>query len=74
MGSKYFDRPEDLILAKQVAEACYLGYHHSTTGLGPETMRFTGKGARGDVFVSEPETFYKRGHGSNVYILRPGKL
>ncbi|GJJ72429.1 hypothetical protein EMPS_04786 [Entomortierella parvispora] len=72
MGSKYFDRPEDLILARQVAEACYLGYRSSETGLGPETMQFSGKqGTRGDVFISEPDTFYKRGQGSNVYILRP---
>ena len=72
MGSKYFDRPDDLVLAKQVAEGCYQGYHNSATGLGPENMKFDAvPGTKGKKFVVNPKGFFKG--GDNDYILRPGK-
>lgn len=73
MGAKYFDRPKDLVLAKQVAEGCYLGYHHSATGIGPEAMRFE-KGSDGKTFVADKNTFFSRPISRTEYILRPGKL
>ncbi|KAG0051910.1 hypothetical protein BGZ83_003189 [Gryganskiella cystojenkinii] len=72
MGAKYFDRPEDMKLARSVAEGCYQGYHRSTTGIGPESMTFTpSPETNGVTFEADKDTFYKRGYGSNVYILRP---
>ncbi|KAG0376110.1 hypothetical protein BGX24_008258 [Mortierella sp. AD032] len=72
MGSKYFDRPDDLVLARQIAEGCYLGYNHSATGLGPEAMVFqtstTGK------FAIDPDTFFNKPLSRKEYILRPETL
>ncbi|KAG0367461.1 hypothetical protein BGZ54_003837 [Gamsiella multidivaricata] len=73
MGSKYFNRPNDLVLAKQVAEACYLGYHRSVTGIGPEDMRFM-KSNNGKGFIARPDTFYSRSSSRTEYILRPETL
>ncbi|KAG0293545.1 hypothetical protein BGZ98_002122 [Dissophora globulifera] len=73
MGSKYFDRPKDLVLARQVAEGCYLGYHHSATGIGPEAMKFD-KGREPRTFVAKPDTFYNRLMSRSEYILRPETL
>lgn len=73
MGSKYFDRPKDMVAAKQITEGCYLGYHHSVTGIGPEDMRFD-SGSGGKTFVASPDTFYSRTLSRNEYILRPGNL
>ncbi|KAI8606411.1 class I alpha-mannosidase [Dissophora ornata] len=73
MGSEYFDRPQDMVLAKQVAEACYLGYRHSVTGLAPEAMKFE-KGRDGKTFVARTDTFYSRAISRSEYILRPETL
>ncbi|KAF9904341.1 hypothetical protein BX616_001340 [Lobosporangium transversale] len=73
MSSKYYDRPDDMILAKQVAEGCYLGYHHSVTGIGPEAMKFH-KGRESKTFVANPQTFYAREISRSEYILRPETL
>ncbi|KAF9092233.1 hypothetical protein BGX27_001866 [Mortierella sp. AM989] len=70
MGSKYFDRPDDLVLARKVAEGCYLGYSHSVTGLGPESMKFE-KGRDGKTIISNPNTFYNPLSSKKEYILRP---
>ncbi|KAG0212767.1 hypothetical protein BGX28_005613 [Mortierella sp. GBA30] len=68
MGSKFYDRPKDMVLAKQVAEGCYLSYHHSVTGLGPEAMKFE---QNGKTFVANPDTYYSRSMSRRKYILRP---
>ncbi|KAF9927803.1 hypothetical protein BGZ75_006467 [Mortierella antarctica] len=73
MGSKYFDRPKDMILAKQVAQSCYLSYHHSETGIGPEAMKFD-LGQKSGTFVAKPDTFYSRSISNKSYILRPETL
>ncbi|KAK3821459.1 MAG: mannosyl-oligosaccharide 1,2-alpha-mannosidase IB [Benniella sp.] len=73
MGSKYFDRPKDMVLAKQVAEGCYLGYHHSATGIGPEAMKFD-KGSGDKTFVAQKDTFFSRTISRSEYILRPETL
>ena len=72
MGSKYFDRPKDMVLAKQVAQSCYLSYHHSETGIGPEAMKFE-LGQKSGTFIAKPDTFYSRAISNKSYILRPGK-
>lgn len=74
MSSKYFDRPQDLVLARQVAESCFLTYRHSVTGLGPENASFDAFNTEGTVFKVEPETFYSRYRSSQQYILRPGMV
>ncbi|KAG0056482.1 hypothetical protein BGZ83_004740 [Gryganskiella cystojenkinii] len=75
MGAKYFDRPDDLVLAKQVAEACYQGYHNSATGLGPEAMRFDAvPGSNGKKFIVDPKGFFKSWSSTKNYILRPETL
>ncbi|KAG0255165.1 hypothetical protein DFQ27_006396 [Actinomortierella ambigua] len=73
MGAAYFDRPQDLELARQVTEACYLSYHYSATGVGPEIIAFDGKaGTSGKFFKPKlPGTFYERGWSDESYILRP---
>ncbi|KAF9425138.1 hypothetical protein BGZ94_007807 [Podila epigama] len=71
MGSKYFNRPQDLVLARQVTEACYLSYHYSTTGLGPESFEFPSTAANGSTFRVDPMTFYARRSRDSHYILRP---
>ncbi|KAF9427406.1 hypothetical protein BGZ94_004976 [Podila epigama] len=72
MGSKYFDRPEDMELAKEVTESCYQSYHQSATGLGPENMKFeVVSGTNGKKFKANPSTFFERGSSNSVYILRP---
>jgi mannosyl-oligosaccharide alpha-1,2-mannosidase len=73
MGSKYFDRPDDLVLARQIAEGCYLGYHHTATGLGPEAMIFQGS-KETNKFVTDPDTFFNKPLSRKEYILRPGKF
>ncbi|KAG0346285.1 hypothetical protein BG004_001993 [Podila humilis] len=75
MGSKYFDRPGDMALAKQLTELCYQTYHHSETGLGPETIKFElVSGTNGKRFKVNPTTFYDRRSSRNLYILRPETL
>lgn len=74
MGSSYFDRPEDLTLAKQVTEACFLSYRHSVTGVGPEMFRFEPYNADGTKFKVNPNTFYHRRSSSTEYLLRPGMV
>ncbi|KAF9343000.1 hypothetical protein BGX26_006455, partial [Mortierella sp. AD094] len=69
----YFDRPDDLDLARKVTQGCYLGYSHSVTGIAPETMRFQ-KGRDGKTFVANPRSFYTLHSGSFKYILRPETL
>ncbi|KAF9322728.1 hypothetical protein BG006_002103 [Podila minutissima] len=59
MGSKYFGRSEDLLLARQVAQGCYLGYHHSASGLAPEAARFTESSQPGK-FVTDPQHFFSQ--------------
>ncbi|KAG0049832.1 hypothetical protein BGZ83_005359 [Gryganskiella cystojenkinii] len=72
MSSKYFNRPQDLILAKKVAEACYQTYRRSKTGLSPESFKFRSvEGSDGKVFKVEEETFYDRDQSQKHYILRP---
>ncbi|KAG0263207.1 hypothetical protein BGZ95_003859 [Linnemannia exigua] len=73
MGSKYFDRPDDLVLARQIAEGCYLGYHHTATGLGPESMVFQASNKAGQ-FVTDPDTFFNKHLSRKEYILRPETL
>ncbi|KAF9950663.1 hypothetical protein BGZ72_007742 [Mortierella alpina] len=73
MGSKYFDRPKDMVLAKQVAQSCYLSYHHSETGIGPEAMKFE-LGQKSGTFIAKPDTFYSRAISNKSYILRPETL
>lgn len=72
MSSGYFDRPEDLTLAKQVTETCFLSYRHSVTGLGPEMFKFERSNADGTKFKVNPDTFYHRRSSSTEYLLRPG--
>lgn len=71
MGSKYFGRSEDLLLARQVAQGCYLGYHHSASGLAPEAARFTESNQPGK-FVTDPQHFFSQYRSRMEYILRPG--
>lgn len=71
MSSKYFDRPKDMVVARQVTESCYLGYHRSVTGLGPEAMKFDVGNDR-KTFVALQDTFYSRTLSRSEYILRPG--
>ena len=72
MGAKYFDRPDDLVLARQIAQGCYLGYHHSGTGLGPEAAQFTTSTYPGK-FIPHAEKFFNPSLSRKDYILRPGK-
>lgn len=72
MGAKYFDRPDDLVLARQIAQGCYLAYHHSGTGLGPESSKFTTSTQHGK-FVPDAEKFFDPILTRKDYILRPGK-
>ncbi|KAG0034258.1 hypothetical protein BGZ81_005605 [Podila clonocystis] len=71
MSSKYFDRPQDLVLARRVAESCFLTYRHSVTGLGPENFRFDAVNSEGTIFKVDPDTFYNRDRSAQQYILRP---
>ncbi|KAF9908935.1 hypothetical protein EC991_009234 [Linnemannia zychae] len=73
MGSKYFDRPDDLVLARQIAEGCYRGYHNTATGLGPEAMLFQNSAEPGK-FVTDPSTFFHKFTSRKEYILRPETL
>ncbi|KAF9537621.1 hypothetical protein EC957_007868 [Mortierella hygrophila] len=73
MGSKYFGRSEDLLLARQVAQGCYLGYHHSASGLAPEAARFTESSQPGK-FVTDPQYFFNQYRSRMEYILRPETL
>jgi len=73
MGAKYFDRPDDMVLARQVAEGCYLGYHNSASGLAPEAAKFTLSKQPGQ-FVTDPDTFFKSYLSRKEYILRPGNV
>lgn len=74
MASKYWNLPQDMILAKKIAEACFQGYHQSVTGLGPEEASFTPQqGSDGRIFHVEDKTFYSRSTSRSMYILRPGK-
>ncbi|KAF9922898.1 hypothetical protein FBU30_006973 [Linnemannia zychae] len=73
MGSKYFGYSEDMVLAKQVAEGCYLGYHHSESGVGPEAARFTESSQHGK-FVADPQHFFNQYRSRMEYILRPETL
>ncbi|KAF9579342.1 hypothetical protein BGW38_004440 [Lunasporangiospora selenospora] len=74
MGSKYYNRPTDLTLAKQVTEGCYLTYTHSETGLGPERMVFSTGDSADRTFTPKPKTFYDRSVSDRRYILRPETL
>ncbi|KAG0244039.1 hypothetical protein BGW41_000467 [Actinomortierella wolfii] len=76
MGSVYFDRPKDMVLARQITEACYLSYHYSATGLGPENFKFQAtSGTNGKSFDPRlPGTFYERSWSNQEYILRPETL
>ncbi|KAF9380071.1 hypothetical protein CPB97_008588 [Podila verticillata] len=72
MGAKYFDRPDDMKLAKALTEACFMSYHMSETRLGPENIKFDAvSGSNGKKFVTNPATFYNRGSSRGIYILRP---
>ncbi|GJJ68427.1 hypothetical protein EMPS_00773 [Entomortierella parvispora] len=71
MSSGYFDRPEDLTLAKQITEACVLSYRSSVTGIGPEMIKFEKANADGTKFKVDPKTFYHRRSSSTEYLLRP---
>ncbi|KAG0091614.1 hypothetical protein BGZ93_008752 [Podila epicladia] len=71
MGSSYFDRPQDLTLARQVTEACFLSYRYSVTGIGPEMAKFLPYNADGTKFKVDPETFYHRRSSGTEYLLRP---
>ncbi|KAF9924666.1 hypothetical protein FBU30_005410 [Linnemannia zychae] len=73
MGSKYFDRPDDMVLARQVAEGCYLSYHYSASGLGPESMRFVNSKQPGK-FITDNDTFFDKQLSRKEYILRPETL
>ncbi|KAF9085547.1 hypothetical protein BGX29_001884 [Mortierella sp. GBA35] len=73
MGSKYFGRSEDLLLARQVAQGCYLGYHHSASGLAPEAARFAESSQPGK-FVTDPQHFFSQYRSRMEYILRPETL
>ncbi|KAG0282795.1 hypothetical protein BGZ96_000127 [Linnemannia gamsii] len=70
MGAKYFDRPDDLVLARQVAQGCFLGYHQSATGLGPEAAKFV-TSAQSGKFIPDAETFFSSPLSRKDYILRP---
>ncbi|KAG0243919.1 hypothetical protein BGW41_000752 [Actinomortierella wolfii] len=76
MGSVYYDRPNDMVLARQITESCYLSYHHSTTGLGPENFKFQStQDSNGKFFDSRlPGTYYEHGWSDTKYILRPETL
>ncbi|KAF9975716.1 hypothetical protein BGZ73_000567 [Actinomortierella ambigua] len=76
MSSAYYDRPKDMVLARQLTEACYMSYHYSATGIGPESFAFEGTaGTDGKSFdVQLPGTFYQRSWSNEVYILRPETL
>lgn len=75
MGAKYFDRPDDMKLAKALTEACFMSYHMSETRLGPENIKFDAvSGSNGKKFVTNPATFYNRGSSRGIYILRPGMV
>jgi len=72
MGSKYLDRPQDMVMAKKIAQGCYMTYHFSETGLGPEAVKFdTEPGSDGKLFEVNKDTFYSRGLSRSEYILRP---
>lgn len=72
MGSKYLNRPQDMAMARKLAQACYLTYHHSRTGLGPEAVKFDVEpGSNGKLFIVDQDTFYSRGTSRSEYILRP---
>lgn len=40
IGSRIFDRPSDLEVAKQLADACVWSYNATNSGIGPEIWRF----------------------------------
>ncbi|KAJ1941043.1 hypothetical protein EC988_006867, partial [Linderina pennispora] len=40
LGARVLDRPEDLRLAEEITETCYLSYRNMPTGLGPEKFIF----------------------------------
>ncbi|KAJ1642772.1 hypothetical protein J3B02_002015 [Coemansia erecta] len=40
LGAQVLDRPQDLVVAEQLAFTCYLSYKTSPTGLGPEIFGF----------------------------------
>jgi len=65
LGAVELDRPEDLVLAKKLADTCHMLYADQKSGIGPEKVRF-------DKNVN-PETG-KPGYRiiSTAYYLRPG--
>ncbi|GJJ68178.1 hypothetical protein EMPS_00524 [Entomortierella parvispora] len=72
MGSKYLDRPRYMEMAQKVAQACYLTYHHSKTGLGPEAAKFeVAPDSKGKLFVVDQESFFSPKESRPEYILRP---
>jgi len=40
LGAVELDRPEDLVLAKKLADTCHMLYADQQSGIGPEKVRF----------------------------------
>lgn len=72
IGSKVFNRPKDLEIAKRLAETCYWLYTITKTGIGAEVTFFK---------VGEQSKYWPDpnlpdgidGLSPSYYILRPGK-
>ncbi|KAJ2745073.1 hypothetical protein GGI20_002447 [Coemansia sp. BCRC 34301] len=58
LGAQVLDRPQDLVLAEEIARTCYTSYTMTASGLGPETfeVKDSGMGAIDMRYILRPET------------------
>ncbi|KAJ2808101.1 hypothetical protein H4S07_003469, partial [Coemansia furcata] len=75
LGAQVLDRPQDLVLAEELARTCYASYAMTSTGLGPEKFGFKTKEelkARSQ-YLRDSNPFNDDGMGAvfGHYILRP---
>ncbi|KAJ2073781.1 hypothetical protein IW146_003447 [Coemansia sp. RSA 922] len=80
LGAKVLDRPQDLVLAEELARTCYTSYTMTPTGLGPERFGFKTKEQVNEynkyVYPGSTRVFNDDGMGGvdSRYILRPETL
>ncbi|KAJ2898868.1 hypothetical protein IWW38_001195 [Coemansia aciculifera] len=57
LGSKTLNRPDDLVLAKQLTYTCFQMYNQTATGLGPEYVLFRDSNNRGLLPTNHKDDF-----------------
>ncbi|KAJ2004452.1 hypothetical protein GGI04_002606 [Coemansia thaxteri] len=77
LGSHVLDRPQDMVVAKELARTCYHSYAMTPTGLGPDTISFNATETRPSYYNNawwyKESQFDAYGVGSSnpQYVLRP---